>query len=119
MHEAIRRLFIENKSVSFDYKSLPESRPDTFVMRPIKGCHQMKKTGTYLMITGGIIVLVALIFFPTTYPLNAVDSETPAVTITGTGYFPWKIFAGTIVIAIGAVFRFVDATGPKGNRQLS
>jgi len=79
----------------------------------------MKKTGTYLMITGGIIVLVALIFFPTTYPLNAVDSETPAVTITGTGYFPWKIFVGTIILAVGAVFRFAEGMGQRGNKQLS
>lgn len=73
----------------------------------------MKNTGTYLMIAGAIIVLAALVLFPTTYPLNAVDSEMPTVTITGTGYFPWKVFAGAVLTALGAVFRFADRTNRR------
>jgi len=69
----------------------------------------MKRTGTLIMITGALIVLTALFIFPAKHPINAVDSEFPSVPITGTGYFPWKVFAGVIVTAIGSVFRFAES----------
>lgn len=73
----------------------------------------MKRTGTFIMIAGAAIVIAALFIFPAKDPINAVDSEFPKVPITGTGYFPWKVFAGMILMAIGSVFRFADAIDQK------
>jgi len=79
----------------------------------------MKTTGTCLIILGIIMVLCALFIFPAKQPINAVDSEYPAVPIAGTGYFPWKVFAGFVVLSIGSVFRFAGSIDqqPHSNQR--
>ena len=63
----------------------------------------MKKTSTWLIALGVIMMIAGCLIFTNLNHLNAVDSHNWTINVNGIRSFPWLTFGGFVIFIIGVL----------------